>query len=89
MNEPAVPIVISTTEALLVDILVELRRHYAQDDDLWEAEQIAAYMKLKKKSVQTAVLPTPGFPTPIIVPTGGRRWVAKEIKAWVMKNRHS
>lgn len=89
MNEPAVPIVISTTEALLVDILVELRRHYAQDDDLWEAEQIAVYLKLGKGSVQNKILKSPGFPTSLVLPTGGRRWVAKEIKAWAMKNRHS
>lgn len=73
--------------ALLTDILAELRRQRAQEDELWEAEQIAEYMKLGKNSVQSHVLNSAGFPSPVMLPTGGRRWVAKEIKAWSLRRR--
>lgn len=72
---------------LLVRILAELQRQHAQDDDLWEAQQIADYLKLKKNSVQSHVLSSTGFPNGITLPTGGRRWVAKEIKAWALRRR--
>lgn len=73
--------------ALLISILEELRSKRAQDDDLWEAEHIANYMKLSKKSVQNSVLKSPSFPGGLVLPTGGRRWVAKEVKAWVLHRR--
>lgn len=75
------------TKDILFAILGELRGQRAQDDDLWEAEQIANYMKLSKKSVQNGILKTSGFPSCIVLPTGGRRWVAKEVKAWAMRRR--
>lgn len=76
-----------TQTELLVRILAELQRQHAQDDDLWEAQQIAEHMKLGKGSVQSHVLSSPGFPTPVMLPTGGRRWVAKEVKAWLLRRR--
>lgn len=83
MNENAP----TETTALLTGILEELRRQRVQDDDLWEAEQIADYMKLSKKSVQNGVLSASGFPSSVVLPTGGRRWVAKEVKAWALRRR--
>lgn len=68
-------------------IIEELRRQRAQEEDLWGPEEIGAYMKVGKGSVWNKVLNTPGFPTAVVLPTGGRRWVAKEIKAWVLKRR--
>lgn len=76
-----------TQTELLTRILAELQRQHAQDDDLWEAEQIAGYLKLKKHSVQSHVLNSAGFPSSVTLPTGGRRWVAKEIKAWALRRR--
>lgn len=73
--------------SILLEILHELRRQHAQEDDLWEVQQIADYMKLKRQSVHNKVLKEPGFPTGVILPTGGRRWLAKEIKAWVVRRR--
>lgn len=68
-------------------IIKELRRSRGQDDDLWEAQEIADYMKLSKGGVQAHVLNTPGFPKAVLLPTGGRRWVAKEVKAWLVRRR--
>lgn len=76
-----------STLTLLTSILEELRRQRAQDDDIWRADEIADYMKLSKKTVQCDVLNTPGFPSSVPLPTGGRRWVAKEIKAWFLHRR--
>lgn len=72
---------------IVAEILNELRRQRSQEDDLWEANEIANHLKLSKKSVQNDVLKSAGFPSSIVLPTGGRRWVAKEIKAWAMKRR--
>jgi predicted DNA-binding transcriptional regulator AlpA len=56
-------------------------------NELWDAEDIATYVRLSKKSVQNHMLDMPGFPRPVVLPTGGRRWVASEIKAWVLRHR--
>lgn len=87
MTETASHTVLSATEVLLAEILGELKRGREQDGDLWEAEHIADHMKLSKKSVQNKVLKMPGFPSSIVLPTGGRRWVAKEVKAWALRRR--
>jgi predicted DNA-binding transcriptional regulator AlpA len=80
-------------ENIMLDILGELRWQNAQVGDLWTAEEIGRYMKLKKNSVQNTLLKKPTFPKPIIIPTakdgggGGKRWVAKEVKQWALKHR--
>lgn len=68
-------------------ILTELKKQKSMTDDLWAADEIADYMKLSKKSVQNKVLDEPTFPKSIPLPTGGRRWLAKEIRKWVEKRR--
>lgn len=68
-------------------ILTELRKQRSLSDDLWAAEEIADYMKLSKKSVQNRVLDDPTFPRSVALPTGGRRWWAKEIREWMKKRR--
>lgn len=78
---------VESTTTILSAILNELRRQRAQEDDLWEAEHIAEYLKLSKKSVQNTILNVPGFPSSVVLPTGGRRWIAKEIKAWAIRRR--
>lgn len=68
-------------------IQAELRKQRNQNDDLWAADEIADYMKLSKKSVQNGILNEQTFPKSIPLPTGGRRWLAKEIRKWVEKRR--
>lgn len=55
------------------------------DNDLWDADDLAQYMRLTKKTVQTHIITTEGFPNPVILATGGRRWVSSEVKAWVLR----
>ncbi len=59
----------------------------SRDDGLWNASDIAAYMRLSQKSVQNHYLSKPGFPKPVILATGGRRWVSAEVKAWILRRR--
>lgn len=54
---------------------------------LWAAEDIARYMGLSKGSVQTHILSKTGFPKPVILASGGRRWVPAEVKAWTLRHR--
>jgi hypothetical protein len=67
------------------DLIARLER--TRDDGLWDAEDIAAYMRLSKKSVQNHYLNKPGFPKAIILATGGRRYVAAEVKSWILRRR--
>jgi hypothetical protein len=80
----------NSLKGLLVGILGELRQGRVQDD-LWSAGDIAAYLKLKKSTVQSRLLCLPHFPKPVTIPTtdegGGKRWIAKEVKAWALKQR--
>lgn len=67
------------------DLIARLDR--TRDDGLWDANDIADYVRLSKRSVQNHYLTKPGFPKPVILPTGGRRWVAGEVKAWITRRR--
>lgn len=71
--------------ALMRDLLTRLNS--PAEDSLWRPDEIALYMNISKKSVQSHVVTKPGFPRPVILPTGGRRWVAKEVKAWALRHR--
>ena len=58
-----------------------------QDDALWTAGDIAAYLSLAKSTVQSHILNDPSFPQPITLPkTGGKRWPQSLVKAWVAQN---
>lgn len=84
----------SSHEPTIIDglnaILDELQRQRVKDD-LWTADDIATYLKLKKSTVQQRILKSVGFPRPVILPTtaegGSKRWVADEVKQWPKKNR--
>lgn len=75
-------------------ILDEIRAQNQNDQDLWDAESIGRYMGLKKSTVQSKILCKETFPTAIRLPTsekglGGRRWLAAEVRAWVMKHKEA
>ncbi len=71
----------------LAAILAELKKQRHADDDLWSTEEIADFLKLSKQSVQAHILGKGGFPEAIILPSNGRRWIAKEVKSWAVKRR--
>ena len=78
-------------EKLLLEILNELRAQNAAENELWNAEDIARYMRLSRSSVQSRVICRRDFPRAVRIPTdsgmGGRRWYQKEVKYWVSNHR--
>ncbi|NQY83011.1 MAG: hypothetical protein HRT36_08460 [Alphaproteobacteria bacterium] len=61
--------------------------HLMQPDALWDQDDIAAYLRLSKASVQTRITNQAGFPRPIIIPmSGGKRWQAELVKTWAIHN---
>lgn len=73
------------------EILNELKFQNNNNDSLWDADDIARYMKLSKSTVQSRIICKSNFPRALRMPTsdngGGRRWLAKEVKAWAMRHR--
>lgn len=57
------------------------------DDALWNYEDIATFTSLAKTTVQTKIVCAPGFPRAVIIPSGGRRWVAREVKDFLKRQR--
>lgn len=54
-------------------------------DELWTIEEIALFSKIKKKTLQnhyTGSNKPKDFPNPIILATGGKRWIKAEIKRY-------
>ncbi len=80
-------------EKLLLEILNELRPQRAEDNELWNADDIAQYLRLSRSSIQSWVICRKDFPRPraVRIPTesglGGRRWYAKEVEYWISRNR--
>lgn len=72
---------------VLEKILHCLQAMQSSEREVWDAEDIAYYTKLKRKTVQNGILTDPSFPSPGILPTGGRRWNAKEVRAWWHKRK--
>ena len=66
-----------------------LERMSRRDDSLWDVTDIARHLRMKKESVHSHILKLPTFPTAIKLETGGRRWMAGEIKAWSTRHRET
>lgn len=71
--------------SLLAEILGELRKQSTMHEELWGADEIAAYLKTEKSTVQSHYLGKDSFPEPIKLPRGGKRWFSKEVRAWASK----
>jgi predicted DNA-binding transcriptional regulator AlpA len=75
----------------LTEILNVLRAQNQQQKELWTTADIEQFMTLSKSTVQQRIIASAGFPAPVRLPTsdglGGKRWVAKEIKQWVLRHR--
>lgn len=78
-------------ERLLLEILNELKAQSAEHAELWNASDVARYLRLSTSSVQSRVITRRDFPRAVLIPTdtgmGGRRWYAKEVKEWMKDNR--
>ena len=78
-------------EKILLEILNELKAQNVASNELWSASDIARYMRLSTSSIQSRVICRKDFPRAVRIPTdsgmGGRRWYAKEVKNWVLRNR--
>lgn len=77
------------SEAELLTAVRELmaRVERSLSSDLWDADDIACFLRLEKKTVQNHYLGNPKFPKPVVLPTGGKRWIASEVKAYAMNRR--
>jgi predicted DNA-binding transcriptional regulator AlpA len=66
-------------------ILSELRAQRVRDD-LWTADDVALYLKIKKSTFQQRLQNSDSFPRPRTLPTtgsgGGKRWIAEEVRQW-------
>lgn len=71
--------------AAISSLVAGIRR--PESTDLWDAEDIAIYLRIAKKTVQNSLLNKPSFPREITLPVGGRRWLAGEVKAWALRHR--
>jgi len=69
-----------------VEQLVE-RLIRSADDALWDYDDIAEYTHLGKQTVQKKFVNATGFPRAVKLPSGGRRWVAKEVKEYLKRQR--
>ena len=58
---------------------------------LWSLAEIAAFLKMSPHSVRQRIVPLPGFPQAIRLPSGKTkphpRWKAKEVIAWADKHQ--
>lgn len=78
-------------EKILIEILREIKTKNAIASELWDAKDIAYYMRLSRSSIQSRILTRIDFPRALVIPTsgsgGGRRWYSKEVREWLGKNR--
>ena len=58
-------------------------------EPLWNAEDVAKYMNLAKKTVQNNIICQPDFPKPLkpIPNSRTRRWIPSEVMDWVLNTR--
>ena len=72
-----------------MDILEQLLERLGdlQQPTLWDAEDIARYLKLAKSTVQSHVLCKPDFPKHKTVENRVRLWEPEVVKFWVLQQR--
>lgn len=57
--------------------------------ELWDTSDIAAYLKVSRKTVQNGVVNQPGFPRAIGGLRRNRLWIAEEVLHYLLKNRRA
>lgn len=83
----------SETERL-IEVLEQIvgRPQIPVQIDLWSKDEIAAYLKLRPRTVRERTTKLPGFPQAIYLPTSGKGrghplWKAKEVIDWALKHQ--
>lgn len=73
----------------LIDQLVQAiqSRTIPVEFDLWDADGVASYLKVQRRTVLEVIAPRPDFPPAIRIPTSGSgpgapRWKAVDVIAW-------
>ena len=73
----------------LIDQLVQAiqARTIPVEFDLWDADGVAAYLKVQRRTVLEVIAPRPDFPSAIRIPTrgsgpGAPRWKAVDVIEW-------
>lgn len=74
-------------EKLQESINAILARLDRVDDGLWDADDIARYARLSKRTVQVHYLSRADFPKSVELVTGGRRWESEVVKEWFTRRR--
>lgn len=54
---------------------------------LWTAEDIARHLSVSQRTVGEKYAPLPGFPRPVRLGGGVRRWYMEEVLEWVASTR--
>lgn len=57
------------------------------DQRLWTADDIASHLSVSPRTVGEKYAPLPGFPRPVRLGGGVRRWYMEEILDWVASTR--
>lgn len=70
----------------LTELVKQLRSINAPQ--LWDAQDIASYLKLAKSTVQSHVLCKPTFPVAVKI-NGTRRWLPDEVQDWAKRSREA
>ena len=81
-----------TTDQLLADILAELRRQRTPtglDAALWDADDVAAYLRVTRAYVLQRLAPRADWPNTIRLSDGPKlaRWRAREVIHWAQKRQ--
>lgn len=74
------------SEKLLGNILEELKKQRITDR-LWDTDDIAVYTGLAVKTIQNKTLTHQSFPSPVVLPTGGKRWKADDVRRWADRRK--
>lgn len=70
---------------LLTEILGTLRKQAATKEEWWIAEDIANHLRVSKNTAQARYITDDTFPQPHLMPGGGKRWLADEVRAWAKR----
>lgn len=81
--------VVEQTQQLLKDIALMVRpqRQVPWEHVLWDADDVAEYLKVSRRTVTDNYSLRPGFPRALHPGGGYPRWYAHEIVEWVDQSR--
>lgn len=72
------------TASTVAMILTELQRQ-AVPDKLWDKSEVGNYLGVSANTLNKFMHQ---LPNPVILPTGGRRWIPKQIREWAERRRN-